>query len=146
VLPPIYLIARVAAVGAGSLLAALAALIVQAVVVVLLLGLQLPVTGTTDDAAPAPMETSGMSEPFTEAQLATLLTPEGMADKILFDAHGSSLNYETVVCEPLGSTELGAQTTCLATSALARYELLIQVLPNGTGTPFAIVSVNPILE
>jgi hypothetical protein len=145
-LPPVYVIARSSAVGPGALPATLSALVVQAAVVVLLVVPSMTSVDPAVSSTESPVDSIGMTAPFSDAQLAHLLTPEGMADKIRFDAAASSLRYDTVECEPLSSTALGAQTTCHATGHLASYDLVVQVLPDGTDTPFAVISVTPILQ
>ncbi len=145
VLPPVHMIARMLAVGAGAVLVTLAALIVQGVVVVVLLSAYLPSPVADEPAADAP-SAEGMTAPFTPEQITYLLTSEGMAQKILFDAQENSLHYDDVECEPLTSIELGAQTHCHATGSLASYDLLIQVIPDGSNVPFAILSASPVME
>lgn len=145
-LPPIHLFVRLFTTGPVAVFVTLVSLVVQAAVVaVLALGLLQPSEGS-DASAEAPLATEGMTAPFTDDQLAYLLTPTGMAEKIRFDAAEGSARYETVECDPLTSTELGAQTNCRATGRVADYELLVQVLPGGDDTPFAVVSVTPVLN
>ncbi len=145
-LPPIHMIARTFAAGAGAILVTLVALIVQGVVVAILVAGSLPASTVTSGPSNTPISAVGMTAPFTPEQLAYLLTPDGMERKIIFDAAESSINYESVECEPLSSTDLGAQTTCHGTGHLASYDLLVQVLPNGTAVPFTVVSITPVVE
>ncbi len=146
VVPPVHVFVRLFTTSPVAVFVTLVALVVQAAVVaVLVITVVQP-----DEVSVAPTEepivTAGMTEPFTEDQLGYLLTPAGMAQKIRFDAAQSELRYETVQCDPLPSTELGTQTTCRATGKTADYELLVQVLPDGDNTPFAVVSVTPVLN
>jgi hypothetical protein len=144
-LPPIHSIARLFAVGAGGLLVALSSLLVQAVVVWLLLLQSAPPPAEPALEEFPPVQTAGMEAPFTGEQLAYLLTPEGMALKIRYDAAQGSMEYREVVCEPLPSTELGAETRCTATGRLVDYTIEVRVMPDGDRTPFAVTSVQPIL-
>lgn len=146
VLPPIHIIARLFTTSPVAVLVTLASLIVQGVVVALLVLPSLPSAPIADSPTAEPPTAAGMTEPFTEQQLAYLLTPKGMAEKIRFDAASTSVAYETVQCDPLPSADLGAQTTCHATAQLADYDLLVQVLINGDSVPFVVVSITPVLE
>lgn len=143
---PVYVIVRLMRVGMRGLAITLVALLVQAGVGYALY-LQLPGLITAPPAVPTDEPApEGMVPPYTADQLAYLLTSEGMAAKILYDAHNTALHYETVDCVPLASTDLGAQTTCEGKSSLADYLIRVQVLANSDGTPFTVVSVTPSLH
>ena len=94
----------------------------------------------------APESVVGMTPPFTADQIAYLLTPEGMAEKIVFDSQSSVVSYDTMTCDPLPSTDLGAQTNCFGAGGIASYELVVRVLPDGTNAPFTVVSVTTKLQ
>lgn len=143
VLPPVYAIARLFGVGVRGFALTLVALLVQAGVGYAFYA-QLPALL----AVPRPTATDepsseGMVPPYTADQIAYLLTSEGMAAKILYDAHNTALHYDTVECVPLTSTDLGAQTTCEAKSTLADYLIRVQVLESSDGTPFTVTTVTP---
>lgn len=145
-LPPIHIIARVFAVGGGGVLVTLAALAVQAVVVVLLVFQYSPPPSEdalADGSVDLPVPSEGMVAPFTAEQSAYLLTPEGMALKLRYDAQQADLHYTSVTCLPLPSTDLGAQTTCSATGRIADYSIVVQVLPSDSGAPFTVLSLAP---
>lgn len=141
--PPILVVARLLAVGVRGVAVAIVALLIQAGSGFLLVT-QLPaLMAASTVEEPAELSSEGMIPPFTAAESAYLLTPEGMAKKILFDAHNTALSYDTVECVPLTSTELGAQTTCEAKSTIADYLIRVQVLDNNDGTPFIVTTVTP---
>ena len=143
-LAPIHIVVRVFAVGAGGVLVTLTSLLVQGVVIALMVMHYAPLTEpeTPVEAAP-PAASEGMLPPFSAEQAAYLLTTEGMAAKLQFDSQSTDLPYSTVVCEPLATTDVGAQTTCAATGSLADFGITVQLLPDANGVPFTVVSVVP---
>lgn len=143
VLPPVHIIARVFAVGAGGVLVTLASLLVSAVVAVLLVIQYAPPADDLGPQSDAPIVSDGMTPPFTAAQITHLLTPEGMAEKLRYDAAQTSVVYQSVTCEPLTSIDLGTQTTCVGTGRIADYDILVQVLPDTSDVPFTVISVAP---
>lgn len=143
VLPPVHMVVRLLGTGIRSLPVTLLALVVQ-LGVGLLLVTQLPLLlATPEPVATDGPSSEGMVPPYTREQVEYLLTSEGMAKKILYDAHNTALHYDTVECVPLSSTDLGAQTTCEATSNLADYLIRVQVLSSSDGTPFIVTTVTP---
>lgn len=147
-LPPIFSIVRVASVGRRSIALAVVSLLVQAAVAGLLYFHFAPplAIAPTPTATDEPQSSVGLVPPFTDAQKAALLTPEGMAAKIKFDASGSALRYQSVTCDPLTSTDLGAQVMCTAIGKLADYDIYVQLIPTADGVPFTVLSVVPSLK
>ena len=148
VLPPVYSLARAAAAGRRGLgLTAVSLAVQTAVAVVLFVHFLPPGSGASEAEVPTDVASSvGLVPPFTEAQKAALLTPEGMAAKIMFDAAGSALRYKTVTCDPIPSTELGVQVMCTAEGTIADYDIFVQLIPTGDGVPFTVTSVAPSLK
>ena len=148
VIPPVYSIARAAAVGRRGFSVAAVSLAVQTAVTLGLLVHFLPVGIEANEVeTPSDVASSvGFVPPFTEAQKAALLTPEGMAAKIMFDAAGSALRYKTVTCDPIPSTELGVQVMCTAQGTIADYDIYVQLIPTSDGVPFTVTSVAPSLK
>lgn len=148
VLPPVYSLARAAAVGRRGLgLAAVSLAVQTAVALVLFVHFFPPGIEANQAETPTDVASSvGLVPPFTEAQKAALLTPEGMAAKIMFDSAGSALRYKTVICNPIPSTELGVQVMCTAEGTIADYDIFVQLIPTGDGVPFIVTSVAPSLK
>jgi hypothetical protein len=147
-LPPAFSIARLASVGRRSLgLAAVSLLVQGAVAGLLYFHFAAPLASVPTPTATDESQSSvGLVPPFTDAQKAALLTPQGMAEKIKFDAAGSALRYQSVTCEPLTSTELGSQVMCTAIGKLADYDIYVQLIPTADGVPFTVMSVVPSLK
>lgn len=140
-LPPIHVIGRALAIGPRAIAVMLVALTVQSAVVIIMLTSSAAPISVNQETGATLAPVAGMTPPFAAEQLSYLLTPEGMAQKIAFDSDEGGVHYETVTCEPLLTTDLGAQTTCLAHGGIADYELVVQVLPDGRNVPFVVVSV-----
>lgn len=141
-IPPFHVLARLIAVGARGLIVGFVALVVQTAVAIALstvLGAVLasigaPATDTVPD---------GLVPPYTEAERAALLLPEGMAAKLQYDSEQSSPHYISVECEPLTSTTPGSVTTCTGNGAIASYTIQVQVSPSTDVDPFTVISVTP---
>lgn len=142
VIPPFHVLARLISVGARGLIAGFVGLLVQTAVAIALstvLGAVLASIGSTaPDVVP-----DGLVPPFTAAERAALLTPEGMAAKILFDSENSSPRYTAVQCERLPATTPGSVTTCTGEATIASYDIQVQVAPTSEEVPFTVVSVSP---
>jgi hypothetical protein len=144
VIPPFHVLARLISVGARGLIVAFVALLVQTAVAIALSTVLGAVLASIGAAAPA-AEANGMVPPFTTAQRAALLTPNGMAAKILFDSQNSSPNYSSVECQPLPSTTPGSVTSCTGESTLASYDIQVQVSATSEDVPFTVISVSPVV-
>lgn len=146
-LPPIFSIVRAACVGRRGLVMLAISLLVQVAVAGLLYFHFSPPVVVVPQPAPSPsseeLSSVGLVPPFTDAQKQALLTPAGMAAKIKYDAAGSALNYETVTCDALASTEVGTPIMCTAVGKTADYDIYVQLFPTGDGVPFTVMSVVP---
>jgi hypothetical protein len=143
-LPPIHIVVRVFAVGAGGVLVTVASLLVQAVVIALMVMHYVPIAEPEVPVETAPaVVAEGMLPPFSADQVAYLLTADGMAAKLQYDSQSTDLPYSSVVCQPLAAPDAGAQTTCTATGRLVDFGITVQLLPDANGVPFTVVSVVP---
>ena len=140
--PPFHVLARLIAVGARGLIVGFVALLVQTAVAIALSTVLGAVLASIGTATPGPVP-DGLVPPFTAAERAALLRPEGMAAKILYDSKNSSPAYSSVECEPLPSTTPGSVTTCTGQATLASYSIQVQVAPASEEVPFTVISVTP---
>ena len=148
VVAPIFSIARAACVGRRGLGLAAVSLLIQGAVAALLVVHFFPAAvGAVEADAPTEVAlNAGLVPPFSDAQKAALLSPEGMAEKIKFDAEGSALRYKSVTCDPIPSTELGVQVLCTAVGTIADYDIYVALIPTADGVPFTVTSVAPSLK
>ena len=141
-IPPFHVLARLIAVGARGLIVGFVALLVQTAVAVALSTVLGAVLASIGPVAPGAVP-DGLVPPFTAAERAALLEPEGMAAKILYDSRDSSPVYSSVQCEPLPATTTGSVTTCTGQATLASYNIQVQVAPSSEEVPFTVISVTP---
>ena len=139
-IPPFHVLARLISVGARGLIVAFVGLLVQTAVAIALSTVLGAVLASIGTAAPT---ADGLVPPFTAAQRAALLEPEGMAAKILYDSENSSPRYSAVECEPLSSTTPGSVTTCTGHAAIGSYVIQVQVAGASEEVPFTEISVSP---
>jgi hypothetical protein len=140
--PPFHVLARLIAVGARGLIVAFVALLVQTAVAIALS----TVLGSVLASIGAPTPTAvpdGLVPPFTAAERAALLEPEGMAAKILYDSENSSPRYNSVICEPLASKTTGSVTNCTGQATIGSYLIQVQVGASSEEVPFTVVAVTP---
>ena len=148
VVAPIFSIARAVYVGRRGLGLAAVSLLIQGAVAALLVVHFFPAAvGAVEAEKPTEVASSaGLVPPFSDAQKAALLSPEGMAAKIKFDAEGSALRFKTVTCDPIPSSELGVQVMCTAVGTIADYDVYVALIPTADGVPFTVTSVAPSLK
>ena len=140
--PPFHVLARLIAVGARGLIVACVSLLVQTAVAIALSTVLGAVLASIGSPTPPPVP-DGLVPPFTASERAALLTPEGMAAKILYDSENSSPRYNSVTCEPLSSTTTGSVTSCTGQATIGSYLIQVQVAAASEEVPFTVVAVSP---